>query len=53
MGLKSKIKNLIRMTQEKQLIPVEHVVDKDELLKDKVAVVIGGSGGIGADACLV
>lgn len=47
MGLKSKIKNLIRMTQEKQLIPVEHVVDKDELLKDKVAVVIGGSGGIG------
>ena len=47
MGLKSKIKNLIKMTQEKQIIPVEHIVDKDELLKDKVAVVIGGSGGIG------
>ena len=47
MGLKSNIKNLIKMTQEKQLIPVEHVVDKDKMLKDKVAVIIGGSGGIG------
>lgn len=47
MGLKSKIKNLIKMMQEKQLIPVEHVIDKDALLEDKVAVIIGGSGGIG------
>lgn len=47
MGLKSKIKNLIKMTQEKQIIPIEHIVDKDELLQDKVAVIIGGSGGIG------
>ena len=47
MELKSKIKNLIKMTQEKQIIPIEHIVDKDELLQDKVAVIIGGSGGIG------
>ena len=47
MGLKSNIKNLIKMTREKQLVPVEHVIDKDKMLKDKVAVIIGGSGGIG------
>lgn len=46
-----KIKRIARTTvsllKTKRLIPIEHPVDKEMLLKNKVALITGGSGGIG------
>lgn len=49
--MKSRIKNMIHqlilMTKEEKLYPVPTPVNTTELLKNKVALIIGGSGGIG------
>lgn len=47
MGIKSKVKTLIKMTRKKQLIPIENNVDYGQMLNGKKAVIVGGSGGIG------
>ena len=38
---------MIKSLKEKELIPIQHDVDSNNMLKNKVAVIIGGSGGIG------
>lgn len=47
MGIKSSIKKMIKSLKEKEFIPIQHDVDSNNMLKNKVAVIIGGSGGIG------
>lgn len=47
MSVKSVIKRAIEFTRKKQLVPIQHNVDSNNILKDKVAVIVGGSGGIG------
>lgn len=47
LNIKKSVKKIIKMTREKQLIPVQHNVDNDHILLGKKAVIIGGSGGIG------
>lgn len=47
MGIKSSIKKMIKSLKEKELIPIQHDVDSNNMLKNKIAVIIGGSGGIG------
>ena len=46
MRLKNKIKNLINIFKEKKYIPVVEVRDKESLLKNRVALITGGSSGI-------
>lgn len=47
MGIKSMVKRAIELTREKEIIPIQHNVDSEKILQDKVAVIVGGSGGIG------
>lgn len=51
MRIKSKIKNMIRTlmmySKEEKLIPIETPVDKDKMLAGKIALITGGSSGIG------
>lgn len=47
MGLKHVTKELIKLTNEKKIIPVEIPMSEKELLKGKVALIAGGNGGIG------
>jgi NAD(P)-dependent dehydrogenase (short-subunit alcohol dehydrogenase family) len=47
MSLKNKIINLINIFKEKKYIPVVEIKNKSDLLKDKVALITGGSSGIG------
>ena len=47
MSLKNKIKNLIYMCKEEKLIPIPKVVDGKKILDGKVALITGGSSGIG------
>lgn len=51
MGIKSKIKSLIRtvlhLFKEKTLIPIPQPVNGERLLENKVALITGGSSGIG------
>ena len=47
MGLKRVIKRIIELRREKEVVPVQHMVDKSHLLEGKVAIVLGGTGGIG------
>ena len=51
MGLKhyigSKIREFIRLTRAKKLIPIPEPVNTDKLLDGKIALITGGSGGIG------
>mgnify|MGYP005937837619 FL=1 len=47
MNIKIAIKKAVELTKIKRMIPIQHNVDSMEILQDKVAVIIGGSGGIG------
>lgn len=51
MALKSKIKawlqKLIFMCKEEKLYPVPHLVDSQKLLAGKIALITGGTSGIG------
>ena len=46
-----KIKNLVRrfvlLFKEEKKVPIPNPINAPELLKDKVALITGGSGGIG------
>ena len=45
--LKKIIKRIIMATKVKKIEPITNVVDNEQLLKDKIALITGGSGGIG------
>lgn len=45
--LKRIVRTTVSMLKTKRIIPIEHPIDKEMLLKDKVALITGGSGGIG------
>lgn len=47
MGLKSKIKNTIRLFKAKEMLPIYQPIDGQHLLEGKTALITGGSGGIG------
>ena len=52
MGLKNKTGNFLRkiakILNEKEIVPITQYVDKDNILSNKVALITGGSGGIGS-----
>lgn len=47
MGLKHAIKETIKLTNEKKILPVEISLPESQLLKGKTALIAGGNGGIG------
>ncbi len=47
MGVGQKLQSIVKIFKSKDMIPVTEYVDKDTILKDKVALISGGSGGIG------
>lgn len=47
MGIKSKIKNTIHQLRTKEMIPIPQPVNVQKLLEGRVALITGGSGGIG------
>lgn len=47
MGIKRIVKRMIELTREKEVVAVPHVVDGEHTLEGKVAIVLGGTGGIG------
>jgi 3-oxoacyl-[acyl-carrier protein] reductase len=51
MSIKSKLKNclksIIRMTKEEKVIPIPVPINAERILESKVALITGGSGGIG------
>lgn len=59
MGIRHKIgsaiRKIARALNEKKMVPITKYVDKDNILSGKVALITGGSGGIGSimAACFV
>ena len=51
MGIKKKLKSALRsiidMTKEEKLYPIPQPVNAQQLLEGKIALITGGSGGIG------
>lgn len=47
MSIKKMIKRVIAISRKKELVPIVQNIDENEVLIDKVAVILGGSGGIG------
>lgn len=47
MSIKSKIKNALKLLRTKEMIPIPQPVNSQKLLQGKVALITGGSGGIG------
>lgn len=47
MGLRNFLKRLYWMTKKEKFFPVFQCTDEKQLLKNKVALIVGGSGGIG------
>ena len=45
--MKKKLLNLINLIRRKQVIPILYPIDKDKILEGKVALITGGSSGIG------
>ncbi len=45
--LKKLIKKIILVTKVKRIEPIINITDNEQLLKGKVALITGGSGGIG------
>ena len=48
MSIKKKIKAIVKKIKKKEKIPFPVQINSTELLKDKVVLITGGSGGIGA-----
>lgn len=46
--MKGKIRTLILMSKEKEMIPIPKIIHDNRLLKGKNALITGGSSGIGA-----
>lgn len=47
MSLKSKVKNIINLLRSEKQVPIPQPVNVQKLLEGKVALITGGSGGIG------
>lgn len=47
MWMKTILKKIMKDLRKKEIVPIQHNVDGNSILKDKVAVIIGGTGGIG------
>lgn len=47
MSIKLKIKNAVKLLRTKEMIPIPQPVNSQKLLQGKVALITGGSGGIG------
>ena len=47
LGIKTAIRKLIMLTKEEKIVPVEHRIDTEHEFNGKVALIAGGSGGIG------
>lgn len=47
MSLKSKIRTLISLFKEEKKIPITELIPESEILQGKVALILGGTGGIG------
>lgn len=47
MGVKALIRKVIKLSKEKEVVTITRDIDAMQSLKGKVAVIIGGSGGIG------
>ena len=47
MGVKALIRKVIKLSKEKEVVTITREIDAMQSLKGKVAVIIGGSGGIG------
>lgn len=47
MSFKSKIKNVLNLLRTEKQIPIPQPVNAQKLLEGKVALITGGSGGIG------
>ena len=47
MGIKSIVKRTINLFKEKEIVPIQHNVDANQILKGQIALITGGSGGIG------
>lgn len=47
MSVKQKIKNIIKLLRTKEMIPIPQPINAQKLLEGKVALITGGSGGIG------
>ena len=51
MSIKQKVKNILKMSvsvmRDREIIPILRPVDSEHMLRGKVAIVTGGSGGIG------
>lgn len=48
MGLKSKLKGVVRLANEKKIVPVQTIASEGKMLDGKTAVVLGATGGIGS-----
>lgn len=47
MGIKSIVKRTINLFKEKEIVPIQHNVDANQILEGQIALITGGSGGIG------
>lgn len=45
--LKHAVTSFFSAMKTKNIVPIEHIVDSTKLLENKVALITGGSGGIG------
>lgn len=41
------VRKIVKTLRKKEFIPIQHTTDATRMLEDKVALIIGGSGGIG------
>ena len=47
MSIKNIVRSIIRATKKKEIIPIEHPVSENNQFEGKVALISGGTGGIG------
>ena len=47
MSLKSNVKNTLKLLRSKKMVPIPQPVNVQKLLAGKIALITGGSGGIG------